>query len=105
METYTRDIHAERLERMLNKNNPCVYCPATPRFSQLQETENFWYVDYYMFGEDPNHPCRICRRFIGLKSRLNEDMYKRCPCHTLGPEKAIKNSLKAIKQYKEKHAS
>jgi hypothetical protein len=75
---YTEKIHARKLIEILEKEDTCNKC--------LGATEK-WIIN------DNNHPCDICRSFIGL----TEQPGKMCPCISLGKEKAIEITYEVLK--------
>lgn len=66
-EEYTEEKHAHNLLKMLDKKNPCLYCPATPEFSPYIHPMDFW----------PNNACEICNNFIDLETHNIRSL---CPC-------------------------
>ena len=85
---YTEKIHAQRLLKMLNKKDPCGWCPAHGRFGQFYiagSPSEMWEID------DGPDPCRVCRRFV---SRLRSG----CPCNYFGKKEAIKRTWLALER-------
>ena len=78
---YTEKVHAQRVLRMfLCRKRVCNYCPAGPQY-KVHTNLRKW----------SNHPCPICKIFIGLS------YFDGCPCRNLGAEKAIRQTAKALK--------
>ena len=82
---YTEKIHAKRLLGMLNKKNPCGYCPAGRRYGSHDFDDMGW----------ENLQCEICIEFIVRYANLNS---WECPCHALGKKKAIKITWLALEE-------
>ena len=87
MRTYTEKIHAERVQKMLEKKNPCLCCPATPYYDDSKNANKMWSKSYY-----DSTPCKICTTFLGMSSRFT------CPCKYFGPEEAIERTLIALEE-------
>ncbi len=84
MRTYTEEIHAERLLKMLEKKDPCTLCPAGKRYECGRREYNMW--------SDLSHPCKVCHEFLGLTD------YPCCPCNELGEARAIKRTWIALEE-------
>ena len=80
---YTEKVHAKRLIKMMEINNPCIHCPAEPRFDSDGILISMW---NYGIGADP---CKICYKFVDTCG---------CPCNILGQEEAIKRSWIALEE-------
>ena len=78
MKEYTLDIHVERLERMLMKEDACSCCPASPRFS---------------WSRINTSPCRVCMDFVEVPH------YRGCPCNVYGPTEALVRTYDALAAY------
>lgn len=96
MRKYTETIHAGRLLKMLNKKDPCMWCPAAKRYDAKENAEILWDWD--------SEPCRICSDFLGLEyketlmdSQANPTNYN-CPCNRMDKAKAIKITWAALKE-------
>ncbi len=81
---YTREIHIERLRKMLNRKKPCSCCPKGYR--------------YTMFNSGPwdnsDEACKICKEFVGIPSGHKTT----CPCYELGMDEAIEVTLAALEK-------
>lgn len=77
---YTIARHVENLKKMLELDEPCLYCPGSEGFS----------------ADLIPHPdaCKICREFVGLSP---DDRW--CPCQKLGPTEALERTRVAIHKY------
>ena len=82
---YTQQIHAKRVEKILNKPNTCNKCPAAPYYDETRSVLRSW----------DNAPCQICRRFIHLTFR---EAPNRCPCVALGESLAAKRTWLALEE-------
>ena len=85
---YTEKIHARKLIEILEKEDACNKCPASVGFNKCLGATEKWIIN-----DDNNHPCDICRSFIGLTKQLG----KICPCISLGKEKAIEITYEVLK--------
>ena len=83
---YTREIHIKRLQGMLKKKDPCMYCPAGRYYGPYEDDNMEWENNY----------CKICLNFIGI----NKDEWL-CPCILMDKEDAIKQTLLALEKYHE----
>jgi hypothetical protein len=94
--TYTRKLHAHRVELMLNKPGElCGRCPAGRGFQYTQPL-------YLRDQSINNSVCYICRDFVCRDVPGYEDEPpERCPCYQFGSELAIKRTLAALR--KERH--
>ena len=88
---YTKEIHEQRLRKMLDKKEPCNCCPAGRGYQP--DTFERWGVDVW-YGDDGYAVCSICRTFIGLKPRPSG--VKRCPCLVLGKKRALMRTYEAL---------
>jgi len=80
---YTEKIHAERLLKMLERKNPCAYCPAGKDFEPRDFSE--WGLDKYECGSiRKSYVADICIRFVN-----GEEI---CPCLAWGKKEAIKRT-------------
>jgi len=73
---YTKDIHAARLIKMLEKRWPNgeLGCPAAPRYNPEKRAAALW--DYnYDEPRTPN-PCAVCQNFL----RISLKCCDKCPC-------------------------
>jgi len=75
MKKYTEKIHASRLLKMLESENPCSWevCPNNQ-------------------GECNNSICVMCKKFIGCYAHF------KCPCYELGKQEAIKRTWLALQR-------
>ena len=87
MKEYTEKLHAERLIKILNKEDTCNKCPATRYFNDGGFPGKLY----------KNLPCEVCQEFVGLKLNKNKFKYS-CPCHRLGKERAIEKSWLALEK-------
>ena len=86
---YTEKIHARRLLGMLNKKNPCMWCPQERHYGASEEGGDMpWQKD----GETCDDACRVCMDFVNV---AKED-HKWCPCLILGEKQAIKRTWIAL---------
>lgn len=77
---YTKDMHAKNLLEMLEKKDPCSWCPGG-------------FLDASQLGPDWNRwMCPVCRSFVGMEGSWG------CPCHILGPHYAIKRTWIALEE-------
>ena len=93
---YTREIHANRLLRMLEIKR-CGGCPAAANFDGNTTPTGPWKkVDESSY----HYPCAVCMRFVGIKPRL-ETLWldKDCPCHYYGQKKALEITRKRLGKY------
>ena len=81
--TYTEEIHAKRLLKILEKGDVCNFCPAAPRYNGSRGAQFMW--------DKHTDVCEICNKFLGRHSSLL------CPCIAL-KDKAIERSWKALKE-------
>lgn len=84
MKTYTKEIHMQRVAKMLERKDPCGCCPAAPYYSYIGDWELSFVYD--------NDPCGICQRFLGKKT-------ENCPCVKYGKELAIEKTIKKLKEH------
>jgi hypothetical protein len=93
--TYTRKLHAHRVELMLNKpGDLCERCPATKGFGYYAQPGDLY--------SNPDGVCVVCREFVCKDVPGYEDVVpKKCPCLQFGGELAIKRTLAALR--KERH--
>jgi hypothetical protein len=82
-QNYTTKLHARRLLQMLNKKDPCGWCPASRGFVSTSPPALMW--------SDSSEPCLVCRGFVGLIGGSPFDT-NYCPCHFLGHAEAIKRT-------------
>ena len=85
---YTEAIHAERIQKMLESDDPCDCCPASLNFNSRNSPSHPWAYDNDLIQPAP---CVVCRAFVGARDNL-------CPCHKLGPEGAIKATWIALEE-------
>ena len=86
---YTEKIHAKRLLGMLEKKNPCSYCPAGKDFKARDFSE--WGLVEYECGDiNDSYVAGICVRFVGGKDC--------CPCTEFGRQEAIKRTWLALEE-------
>lgn len=91
--TYTVKLHAHRLSLMMLKDEPCGCCPASLGFQTGFTVHQWNCVSIFSI-------CKTCREFVDLVLIGPSVMPQaRCPCHVLGPEKALKITRKKLKEY------
>jgi len=88
--TYTKEIHARRLSQILQKEDPCHYCPSSEGFNPSASSSILW--------SSSSYPCKICRAFVGLDPDPDFDS-PRCPCNALGRKKALQRTHKALEEF------
>lgn len=82
---YTREIHIERLSKLLDSNKAlCNCCPSAKYYSGSNSSVKLWF----------NNPCNICCEFVGYKPRHTID----CPCMKLGDTEALNITLKKMEE-------
>ena len=92
---YTQEVHIKQLRKLLEKPEPCELCPAkigNPKIIRMfLGCRNLEYLKI----------CSICRKFVGLKSssKYIESLNKKCPCHVLGKEEALRRTIEALEEY------
>ena len=74
MRKYTEKTHAERVLKMMEKPDPCGYCPQMG-LQIKYEDEDDWKRDKW---ENEEEACRICLEFIGLEFFTLDPV---CPCN------------------------
>jgi len=84
---YTEEIHAERLLKMLEQKEPCIYCPTNINFGEAVQ---------FLRGNNTWQHCDICRNFINIKN--SHQLYPKCPCNKLGKKEAIKRTWLALEE-------
>ncbi len=84
---YTEAIHARRVKRVIEKENPLKHCPAQPRYERNSPNP-------FAAREEGlrRTVCITCKDFIGM------EYDKGCPCAHLGLTGAIKRTKKALKK-------
>jgi len=87
MRTYTEKIHAKRVQKMMEKKDPCACCPAAPYFNGGATANEMW-------SKGGDSPCEICRGFLGMPSRSR----LACPCVYYGHEDAIELTWIALQE-------
>ncbi len=82
---YTEAVHARRVQKVIEKENPRKHCPAQPRYKI-----NSWnaFANWIARGQAV---CITCKDFIGM------GYDKGCPCVHLGLTEAIKRTRQALK--------
>ena len=89
---YTENIHAERLLKMLNKEDPCYHCPAAKYFNPDNPADELW-------DEKASSCCNICLAFVGLPAIPNHKVLgELCPCRVLGNKEALKRTYTALEE-------
>jgi len=90
--TYTRKLHAYRVELMLNKPGElCKRCPATRGFVFGAQVRSLYC--------NCNEVCNVCQQFVCINVPGYDDREPtRCPCCQFGGELAIKRTLAALKK-------
>lgn len=92
---YTEKIHARRLLWILNKKNPCLCCPAAPKFSiaHHDSPDELWSSD--------SDSCKICQEFIGMeveRPNSTEKVYASCPCNNMSTHEVLKRTWLALEE-------
>jgi hypothetical protein len=85
---YTKDVHARRLLKMLNKKDPINCCPAQKYFVAGSK-----FLDDTRDNHGRFSCCNICLDFVNLK------ITDGCPCYKLGISEAIKRTWIALEEY------
>jgi hypothetical protein len=86
---YTKEIHIDRLTRMLKRKKPCDCCPASKNYLGGPWNE--------LWANAPDREiCNICRGFVGLSAYGYQ-----CPCHSLGQEEALRRTYLALEKERE----
>ena len=109
---YTINIHAQRLQKMLDHGaNPkadrktCEMCPAGAYFNAADFDQWKVEIDEVALKHDKyptNNICKVCRQFIGLSEYSKG--YDHCPCYVLGKQQAIDRANAALMAYYKKQA-
>jgi hypothetical protein len=81
MRKYTEKIHAQRVEKIMNKKDPCDLCPAG-KYYEGHRIAEMW--------DNGLEACQICKTFVGSKPY--------CPCGKFGREEAIRRTRIALKK-------
>jgi len=105
MKKYTEKIHAQRLLKMLEKDDPCACCPAAKNFyvptilegiSWLNnaDPDTMWSNATREYHYDTHtitygEVCEICKHFVGCGENG-------CPCIVFGEQEAIKRTWIAL---------
>lgn len=82
MREYTESIHAHRLLKMLEMDDPCEQCPLS------------CLPDDKIYGS--RFHCDLCREFVGYSSLYYSWTY--CPCFYFGKHEAIKRTWIALEE-------
>ena len=82
---YTREIHIDRLRKMLKRKKPCSCCPRGYRYTMYNDGP--W--------DNSGEACDICLDFIGLGEFKGNVT---CPCYELGEEEALKRTYLALEK-------
>jgi len=96
--TYTRKLHAYRVELMLNKPGElCKRCPATRGF--VCGTQTMLLSQARLVYCNRNEVCNVCQQFVCINVPGYDDKEPtKCPCCQFGGELAIKRTLAALKK-------
>jgi len=95
---YTKDTHAARLIKMLEKRWPSgkLGCPAARRYDSTSSPDSMWLCRFDNgSGSPPKDACDVCMSFLGLDSRFERFTYYgdlNCPC------RAFKSCAEAAKR-------
>lgn len=86
-QSYTEDVHAERLHAILNKifyqgETGHEMCPAASEFSPYTDPTDMW--------DKECDPCDVCKSFIGIS------MDGHCPCLVMGTERALERTIEHL---------
>lgn len=81
--TYTEKLHAYRLKKLFEREEPWRGCPAAKGFDSGKSPDDLW-------NYEKRDPCKVCTEFVGLKSK------DRCPCFAL--KDPIGETHQALKQ-------
>jgi len=81
--TYTEKVHARRLLLMLDREDPCLCCPAQRQFKQRTDE------DFRLWANE-DRICYICQRFVCIGYG--------CPCSILGKQRALKRTRLALEE-------
>ena len=94
MNHYTTEIHVKYLKILLESKEPCNWCVVT--YGMLHDPITTSFDFSYKRA-----PCKICRKFVGLKSSIKyiESLVFPCPCYALGKEEALRRTIEALEEY------
>ena len=93
---YTEKVHAKRLLGMLERNNPCLSCPASENFGKMISDK--WTNKRLEGGA--HGACAICVTFLGYSPFLPISPHSdfRCPCFYLDEKEALRRTWEALEE-------
>jgi hypothetical protein len=83
---YTEKVHAKRLLGMLSKKDPCLCCPAAPRYKVGVESGFALELRF-------QDKCPVCFGLLGMERIIDS-----CPCLEFGKEESIKRTWIALEE-------